>query len=55
MDNTQSLEKFRELEKLCEGDVSRLSNINIDKSNQIISVDNIDGPSVKFQPEVQLR
>ena len=52
LDNTHSLEKFKELEKLCEGDsASRnipLSMINSDKSNHIISVDNIDGPTVKF-------
>jgi hypothetical protein len=54
LDNTQSLEKFKEFERLCEGDsASRnmpLSMINSKESNQIISVDNMDGPSVKFQP-----
>ena len=52
LDNTHSLEKFKELEKLCEGDSGSrnipLSHINSDKSNHIVSVDNIEGPAVKF-------
>ena len=52
LDNTHSLEKFKELEKLCEGESGSrnipLSQINSGESNQIISVDNVDGPTVKF-------